>query len=200
MLDEIVAHCRDDAVALNAPNCYDVRNHGNQVLRRTTAGWDFLVRWKDGSENWIPLKDLKESNPVEIMEYAQINHLLDEPAFAWWVPHFLAKRDRIVSKLAKSKYWRTFEKLGIRVPKTIEQAFKLDKENGNTMWKEAFEKEMHHVLLAFTEGRCSLDDIKKGLKLVGYQRISCHMVFDVKMDFTRKAHFVASGHTTDPPS
>jgi len=26
------------------------------------------------------------------------------------------------------------------------------------------------------------------------------MIFDIKMDFTRKARFVAGGHDTDPPS
>jgi hypothetical protein len=36
--------------------------------------------------------------------------------------------------------------------------------------------------------------------LRGYQEIDCHMVFDVKMDFTRKARFVAGGHTTSAPS
>jgi hypothetical protein len=35
---------------------------------------------------------------------------------------------------------------------------------------------------------------------VGFQEIDCHMVFDVKMDLTRKAQFVASGHTTETPS
>jgi len=35
---------------------------------------------------------------------------------------------------------------------------------------------------------------------VGYKWIKCHMIFDVKMDFTRKARFVAGGHMTDPPS
>ena len=29
---------------------------------------------------------------------------------------------------------------------------------------------------------------------VGYQKITCHMIFDVKMDFYRKARFVAGGH------
>jgi hypothetical protein len=33
-----------------------------------------------------------------------------------------------------------------------------------------------------------------------YQQITCHVIFDVKMeDFRRKAHFVAGGHTTDTP-
>ncbi len=35
--------------------------------------------------------------------------------------------------------------------------------------------------------------------LIGFQEIRCHVIFDVKMDFTRKARFVAGGHTTDTP-
>jgi hypothetical protein len=35
---------------------------------------------------------------------------------------------------------------------------------------------------------------------IGSKWIPCHMVFDIKMDFTRKARFVAGGHVTDPPS
>ena len=31
----------------------------------------------------------------------------------------------------------------------------------------------------------------------GHKRIPLHMVFDVKMDFTRKARLVAGGHVTD---
>ncbi len=35
-----------------------------------TRGGKLLVAWLDGSTDWIPLKDLKESNPVEVAEYA----------------------------------------------------------------------------------------------------------------------------------
>ena len=34
----------------------------------------------------------------------------------------------------------------------------------------------------------------------GFQEIGCHIVFDIKMDFTRKACFVVGGHTTIAPS
>jgi hypothetical protein len=38
--------------------------------------------------------------------------------------------------------------------------------------------------------------------LTGYQRITCHMIFDAKMgkNFMRKAHFVADGHKTKTPA
>jgi hypothetical protein len=36
--------------------------------------------------------------------------------------------------------------------------------------------------------------------MIGYQEIGCHMVFDIKMDFSRKARFVAGWHTTEAPT
>jgi hypothetical protein len=48
-------------------------------------------------------------------------------------------------------------------------------------WAMAIEKEMKNVRVAFTlheEG---------ALEHVGSKRIPCHMVFDVKLDFTQKA-------------
>ena len=47
----------------------------------TTRGWELLVQWKDGSVSWEKLKDLKESNLVEVAEYAVVNRIADEPAF-----------------------------------------------------------------------------------------------------------------------
>lgn len=40
------------------------------------------------------------------------------------------------------------------------------------------------------------EDVKAGRvpELTGFQFIKCHIIFDVKIDFTRKARFVAGGH------
>jgi hypothetical protein len=71
--------------------------------KKTTKGWKLLVKWKDGSTQWVRLPDLKESNPVELEEYSVGNKLIHEPAFKWWVPFTIKKRDRIISKI-KSRY------------------------------------------------------------------------------------------------
>ena len=63
LLDEIVAHEKDANEALDDSNCWDVKNNGDKVYKRTTQGWRCHVRWKDGSHSWLPLKDLKESYP-----------------------------------------------------------------------------------------------------------------------------------------
>ena len=88
------------------------------------------------------------------------------------------------------------------MPKTVDEAFKLDKETGTTFWTDALAKEMKNVRPAFKAWDGTLAEALSGKKLVGYQKINCHMIFDIKMDgkFTRKCRFVAGGHTTDPPS
>jgi hypothetical protein len=86
--------------------------NGTKKLKKTTRGWFLLVQWKDGSVSWAKLSDLKASNPMEVAEYAVANHLVAEPAFKWWVPHVIKRRNRIVSKV-KSRYWKTTHKFGI---------------------------------------------------------------------------------------
>jgi len=130
---------------------------------------------------------------------SEIDH---EPAFNWWVRQVLKRRDRIVSqvkgraKLSKEarakKYTKRTQKFGIEVPRTVEDAVRLDKENGNTLWQDAIAKEMTSVRFGFRT-------LKDGEKVpVGFKFIRCHMIFDVKMeDFRRKARLVAGGHMTE---
>jgi hypothetical protein len=53
----------------------------NIPVRKTTKGWNLCVEWKDGTTIWERLADLKESNPVEVAEYAAANSLLDASTF-----------------------------------------------------------------------------------------------------------------------
>ena len=66
--------------------------YGVKRRKATTRGWEILVEWRDGSSDWIAMKDLKESYPVELAMYATDRKIDDEPAFAWWVPYVLKKQ------------------------------------------------------------------------------------------------------------
>ena len=79
----------------------------------------------------------------------------------------------------------------------MEEAIKFDRENGNTLWWDAICQEMKNVCIAFEEYQGNISDLPPG-----YQKINCHMIFDVKMgeNFHRKACMVAGGHTTKTPS
>lgn len=55
------------------------------------------MEWKDGTTSWERLADVKESNPVELAEYAMAHGIDGEHAFAWWVPYTLQRRNRIIA-------------------------------------------------------------------------------------------------------
>ena len=103
MINEIVDHrVMEEAIPKNEGTF--ITSSGMKRKKRTTQGWEICVQWKDGSMNWIALKDLKDYYPVDIADYAVTNKIQDEPAFALWVPYVLSKRKRIIAKL-RSKYW-----------------------------------------------------------------------------------------------
>jgi hypothetical protein len=104
-------------------------NASKRKPRRRTKGWELLVLWKDGTMTWEPLKDLKESNPVQVAKYSVINQISEEPAFAWWVKDVLRHRDRIISKV-KSRYWKKTHKYGIELPKDAKRTMEIDAETG----------------------------------------------------------------------
>ena len=69
LLQEIVDH-RSDGLGVSRDNGFHISKNGNRVPRPMTKGWHLLVAWKDGSTDWIKLKDIKDSYPVQIAEYA----------------------------------------------------------------------------------------------------------------------------------
>ena len=129
-----------------------------------------MIRLKDHSTQWIKLKDLKESNPVELAEYAKGNELQFEPAFKWWVSKTLRRRDRIL-KAMKKRYHRTEQKFGIEVPKSVKQALEIDRKTGTTYWRDAIQKEMNTVLIAFDILEEGAEEPKAGRKFM-----TCHMM------------------------
>ena len=46
---------------------------GTIHCRHTIKGWEICVQWKDGSSNWIALKDLNNSYSLEVADYAVTN-------------------------------------------------------------------------------------------------------------------------------
>ena len=181
-----------DSSAVPMEEKYVTTKSGQRRLRQTTTGWKLLVQWRDGSEQWVPLKLLKEANPIEVAEFAVSRGIQDYPAFAYWVPYVLRKRDRIISTV-NSRIKKTTHKYGIAVPRTIEEAKQIDALNNNRFCQNAIDKEMSNVKVAFE----ILDDGKSAPP--GWTKSSGHLVFDVKMDFTQKARWVKDGHKTSDP-
>jgi hypothetical protein len=99
IFQEILDHRNDHTATPFVP--------GNGHKSKTTKGWYLQVLWKDGTTSWEPLCDMKESNPIETAEYAVANQFEHHPAFTWWVPFTLKKRESFYRWLRLEKSRKT---------------------------------------------------------------------------------------------
>ena len=191
LLKGIVDHWKDGSAVEQRADIYVQRGSNRHIRKTTNKGWQICVEWKDGSTTWERLADVKDSNPVELADYAVAHGIENEPAFAWWVPFNL---DDAINSCS---YHKQTHKFGIEIPKTYEDCIRIDRKNSNTVLQDAIRKEMTKVQVAFQvlEGDSEPPPT--------FQQICrCHLVYDVKKeDFQRKARLVAGGHmTTSPPA
>ena len=84
-------------------------------------------------------------------------------------------RKHITAKV-KSKYWLKDQKFWIKVLKNMRQAIDFDRENGNTLQKDAVCKEMKNICSEFEPW-----EKPEGYIPPRYQEIKCHFIFDIKM-------------------
>ena len=99
-----------------------------------------------------------------------------ELAFKWWVDAVLRKRLRIISLIMKinAHYLNKTHKFGIEVPKSVAQAYALDKKNVNTLCTYAISKGMKYVSTAF-------NTLESGeIVPIRYQRVNCHMILTLR--------------------
>ena len=80
------------------------------------------------------------------------------------------------------------------IPSSISHAKKLDENNGNTFWTDGIRKEMMNVGIAFV----LLEQVEQAPP--GWTKASGHIIFDVNMDFTRKARWVKDGNKKPDPT
>jgi hypothetical protein len=71
LMREIIDYKRDEATAVPIHDKYLTTRSGQGRLRKTTQAWSFLVSWKDGTESWVKLTELKDSYPMELAEFAK---------------------------------------------------------------------------------------------------------------------------------
>ena len=131
LLKEIIDY-RTNVQEVKHQDAFIMTRTGTKRRSETTKGWEILIEWKDGGLNWVALKDVKESYPVQLAEFAISNRIVEEPAFVWCEPFVMKMRNCILAKV-KSKYWLRSHKLRIRIPKSVEEAKKVDNQNRNTL-------------------------------------------------------------------
>lgn len=165
------------------------------------SSYNVKVEWENGETTWEPLNTFKKDAPVECAIYAREHQLLHLDG--WKSFKKIAKQnDKVFSRIVKQAKLQNYRnskkyKFGYEVALDEEDAARLDRLNGNTLWGDSIELEIG-----------ALDDYDtfhdKGHKdkckpPEGYRKIRVHFVFDVKHDGRHKARLVAGGHLTPIP-
>ena len=172
--------------------------------RRIQGRWNVEVEWDDGTKTWEALETMAKDDPISCARYAKKHGLLNTPGWKRFKGHAMQVRKLLSaireSNTAKKKqnlgdpnYCRT--KYGIRVPRNYKEAMALDKLNGNTKWADAIGDEMGKIKKYKTA--VSLGKFAKVPE--GYNRITVHLVFDVKPTGKCKARLVAAGNQAPTP-
>ena len=68
--NDFLINYKKDETAIKIGDTFKVSSTGKERQRESTIGWKILVQWTDDSTSWIPLKVLKEHNPIEVAEFA----------------------------------------------------------------------------------------------------------------------------------
>jgi uncharacterized protein YigE (DUF2233 family) len=64
LLDSIVDHKKENNAVEQSDSMIVI--NGKVHPKRTTKGWNLCLQSRDGSTSWVPLKDIKESHPIQV--------------------------------------------------------------------------------------------------------------------------------------
>ena len=81
-------------------------------------------------------------------DYPVSNKVLEEPLFAWWATYIINKGNVLVSKV-KSQHHKLTDNYGLEMPIALAHAHHMDKENGNTLWMDVYNKDAKKNYIAF---------------------------------------------------
>ena len=169
------------------------------------SSYNVLVEWETGERTWEPLHTkedtgVRDTDPVTAAIYARKHDLLDTPGWKSPTLRRLAKTQQRIIRRANQAKLHSFRMkpvymYGFLVPRNHDQAMELDRQNGNTRWKDAETVELKQI----DDYKSFLDKGKGYNPGPDYKKIRVHMVYAVKHDGRHKARLVAGGHLTETP-
>ena len=117
-------------------DAYILTQSGQNRRLETTKVWVIFIKWKYGTTIWEPLVSYKGSNTVDVTQFEVPRELHDDPDFAWWVTYTIKNHTHIIATV-NNQYHKRTHKFGVRISKSVDDVYLLDKTNDNTYLAEA---------------------------------------------------------------
>ena len=164
---------------------------------------DVLLKWTGYDEpTWEPMETIKKDDPVTLAKYAQDKGISDQSIWKWTEKYLKCPRrlQRLFQQatLCKKRSNTIKYTFGVRIPRSINEAYKLDLQNNDKKWSEAIVKELKTL---HEEYNC-FKVLPKGkgevltTEYAEYKYIPLLWTFTVKFDGRHRARCVAGGHVT----
>jgi hypothetical protein len=107
-----------------------------------------LIEWEYGEITKEPLSIIAADDPVTCAIYARENGLLNQPG--WKRFKHIAKNQQKFTRMVNQAKLKSFHtapkyKYGYDIPRTYEQAKRLDEKNGNTLWGDDTVVELNQI-------------------------------------------------------
>ena len=74
LLQYIIYYLRNSDT-VHSDDAFIETHNGLRRQNMTRKDWEICVHWKDGSTDWIALKYLTQSYPIELADFAQLTGL-----------------------------------------------------------------------------------------------------------------------------
>jgi hypothetical protein len=110
--------------------------------------YNVVIEWENGEGTSEPLQVLAKDNPVTCAIYAKEIDLLDTDGWSRFKP--IAKRQKKFTRMVNQAKLRSYNSTpqynnGYELPRSYEQAMKLDEKNGNTKCQDAIKTELSQI-------------------------------------------------------
>ena len=176
--------------------CVAILKHKMRTLNNNDRHIKVKTLWPNGEKSWTRVDALRVDDPYILVAYATKNNLTEHDDWKW-VKQYKDTHEKFINitKSYKTSQSGPRLKFGIEVPMGVKQALMLDSINGNSLWRDAIDKELKQINDYRTFRRLDIGEPIPD----DYKRIPYHIVFDVKFDLRRKARLVAGGNWTEPP-
>jgi len=169
-----------------------------KILDHKKSGNSCMIKilWDNGEITWEKMKSIKESDPLTLAKYSHENQLYNLNGWKWTKRHKQNPNKLIrILRIFKAKTIKAFKKykFGVRIPRSVPDALRIDKGNGNNLWLEAINEELEELM------KMDTFIFKDSIKEIPHdnQFIPTHLIFDAKYDGRRKARLVAGGNHTE---
>ena len=77
---EAITDYHKDETTVDVANKHVITSKERIRLRTSTQGWKLKALLSDRAESWTPLKDLKESNLIDVAKFVKGRNLESDPA------------------------------------------------------------------------------------------------------------------------